>query len=148
MPERCITGRPRRGTVVSSKLQAELEERLHQAQTLITQAQEAADQGNPGQVKRLIKPVRIHALHAIEGARSRSNDDHGVPPLDSNLPHIAARDWSRRNRLPEAGLVSCPGDAELRTASPAEADRSPRVRGACLLGELQTLSRRVSIVDS
>lgn len=28
---------------------------------------------------------------------------------------------------------------ELRTASPAEADRSPRDRGACLLGELEAL---------
>jgi len=40
------------------------------------------------------------------------------------------------------------GDAELRTASPAEADRSSRDRGACLLGERETLSRTVSIVDS
>jgi len=39
------------------------------------------------------------------------------------------------------------GDAELRTASPAEADRSPRDRGACLLGELDALYWAVPIID-
>ena len=39
------------------------------------------------------------------------------------------------------------GDVELRTASPAEADRSPRDRGACLLGERETMSWTVSIID-
>jgi len=57
------------GTVASPKLQAEIEEHLHQARTLITQAQEAADQDNPGQVERLIKQVRTHTIHAIEGSK-------------------------------------------------------------------------------
>ena len=39
------------------------------------------------------------------------------------------------------------GDAELRTASPADADRSPRDRGARLLGELGALSWIVSSID-
>jgi len=52
------------------------------------------------------------------------------------------------HNAPEAGSEFRPGDAELRTASPAEADRSPHDRGACLLGELEALSWTVSIIDS
>ncbi|MBS0155636.1 MAG: hypothetical protein JSS38_13640 [Nitrospira sp.] len=57
------------GTVATPKLQAEIEEHLHQARTLITEAQEAADQDNPVQVERLIRQVRIHTTHAIEGSK-------------------------------------------------------------------------------
>jgi ferritin-like metal-binding protein YciE len=57
------------GTVASPKLQAEIEEHLHEARTLITQAQEAADQGDKRQVERLIKQVHIHTTHAIEGSK-------------------------------------------------------------------------------
>lgn len=57
------------GTVASPKLQAEIEEHLHQARTLITQAHEAADQGNQRQVEALIKQVRIHTAHALEGSK-------------------------------------------------------------------------------
>lgn len=57
------------GTVASPKLQAEIEEHLHQARTLITQAHEAADKGDSGLVERLIKQVRIHTTHAIEGSK-------------------------------------------------------------------------------
>ena len=57
------------GTVASPKLQAKIEEHLHQARTLITQAQEAADQGDTDQVERLIKQVRTHTIHAIEGSK-------------------------------------------------------------------------------
>lgn len=57
------------GTVASPKLQAEIEEHLHQARTLITQAHEAADQGNPRQVEHLIQQVRVHTAHAVEGSK-------------------------------------------------------------------------------
>jgi len=57
------------GTVASPKLQAEIEEHLHQARTLITQAQEAADHGDKPQVESLIKQVHIHTTHAIEGSK-------------------------------------------------------------------------------
>ena len=57
------------GTVASPKLQAKIEEHLHQARTLITQAQEAADHGDTGQVERLIEQVRTHTIHAIEGSK-------------------------------------------------------------------------------
>ena len=57
------------GTVASPKLQAEIEEHLHQARTLITQAQEAADQGDKRQVEALVKQVHIHTTHAIEGSK-------------------------------------------------------------------------------
>jgi len=57
------------GTVASPKLQAEIEEHLHQARTLLTQAQEAADQGDKRQVESLVKQVHIHTTHAIEGSK-------------------------------------------------------------------------------
>ncbi len=57
------------GTVASPKLQAEIEEHLHQARTLITQAHEAADHGDKRQVESLIKQVHIHTAHAIEGSK-------------------------------------------------------------------------------
>ncbi|MBH0207941.1 MAG: hypothetical protein HP495_05390 [Nitrospira sp.] len=57
------------GTVASPRLQAEIEEHLHQARTLITQAHEAADHGDQRQVEDLIKQVHIHTAHAIEGSK-------------------------------------------------------------------------------
>ena len=57
------------GTVASPKLQAEIEEHLHQARTLITQAHEAADHGDKRQVEVLIKQVHIHTAHAVEGSK-------------------------------------------------------------------------------
>ena len=57
------------GTVASPKLQAEIEEHLHQARTLITKAHEAVDKGDSGLVERLIKQVRIHTTRAIEGSK-------------------------------------------------------------------------------
>ncbi|MGE0644845.1 MAG: hypothetical protein AB7P24_14340 [Nitrospira sp.] len=56
------------GTVASPTLQAEIEEHLHQARTLITQAHEAADQGDPRQVAHLIEQVRVHTAHAVAGS--------------------------------------------------------------------------------
>ena len=55
--------------VASPTLQAEIEEHLHQARTLITQAHEAADQGDPRQVEHLIQQVRVHTAHAVEGSQ-------------------------------------------------------------------------------
>lgn len=57
------------GTVASPRLQAEIEEHLHQARTLLTQAQESADQGDNHHMEDLIKQVRIHTTHAIEGSK-------------------------------------------------------------------------------
>jgi len=57
------------GTVASPKLQAEIEEHLHQARTLISQVQEAADQGDKRRVEALVKQVHIHTTHAIEGSK-------------------------------------------------------------------------------
>jgi len=57
------------GTVASPKLQAEIEEHLHQARTLISQVQEAADQGDQRRVEALVKQVHIHTTHAIEGSK-------------------------------------------------------------------------------
>ncbi|MBX3327940.1 MAG: SUMF1/EgtB/PvdO family nonheme iron enzyme [Nitrospira sp.] len=45
---------------------------------------------------------------------------------------------AQRLQRPEAVPVHS-GDAELRTASPAEADRFPRDGGTCRLGELEAL---------
>jgi len=59
------------GTVASPALQAEIEQHLHEARTLVTQAQEAADQGDERQVEELVKQVRFHTAQAIEGSKER-----------------------------------------------------------------------------
>jgi hypothetical protein len=57
------------GTVASPALQAAIEEHLHEARTLITQALEAARQGDNRTVEQLVNLVRIHTTHAIEGSK-------------------------------------------------------------------------------
>ena len=59
------------GTVASPALQADIEEHLHEARTLITQAQEAAEQGDDPQVKRLVSQVKVHTTKAIEGSKEQ-----------------------------------------------------------------------------
>ncbi len=59
------------GTVASPALQAEIEQHLHEARTLVTQAQEAADQGDERQVEELVKQVRFHTAQAIAGSKER-----------------------------------------------------------------------------
>jgi len=59
------------GTVASPALQADIEEHLHEARTLITQALEAAQQGDDRQVEQLVQQVRIHTTHAIEGSKEQ-----------------------------------------------------------------------------
>lgn len=57
------------GTVASPDLQADIEDHLHEARTLITQALQAAQQGDGPQVERLVRQVRVHTTHAIEGSK-------------------------------------------------------------------------------
>jgi len=59
------------GTVASPALQAEIEQHLHEARTLVTQAQEAAERGDDRQVEELCKQVRLHTTQAIEGSKER-----------------------------------------------------------------------------
>ena len=59
------------GTVASPALQAEIEEHLHEARILVTQAQEAADRGDERQVEDLVKQVRLHTAQAIEGSKEQ-----------------------------------------------------------------------------
>ncbi len=59
------------GTVASPALQAEIEEHLHEARTLVTQAQAAADRGDKRQVEELIKQVRLHTAQAIKGSKEQ-----------------------------------------------------------------------------
>lgn len=59
------------GTVASPALQADIEEHLHEARTLITQAQEAAERGNKRQVQRLVGQVKAHTTKAIEGSKEQ-----------------------------------------------------------------------------
>jgi len=59
------------GTVASPALQAEIEQHLHEARTLITQAQEAAERRDEHQVQRLIRQVKVHTTKAIEGSKER-----------------------------------------------------------------------------
>jgi hypothetical protein len=59
------------GTVASPALQAEIEQHLHEARTLVTQAQEAADQGDERQVQHLVSQVKIHTTKAIKGSKEQ-----------------------------------------------------------------------------
>ena len=59
------------GTVASPALQAEIEQHLHEARTLVTQAQEAADRGDKKQVERLVGEIKIHTSQAIEGSKEQ-----------------------------------------------------------------------------
>jgi len=59
------------GTLASPAMQAEIEEHLHEARTLITQALAAAQQGDERQVERLVKQVRVHTTKAIEGSKEQ-----------------------------------------------------------------------------
>ncbi len=59
------------GTVASPALQAEIEQHLHEARTLVTQAQEAADRGDERQVEELCKQVRLHTTQAIKGSEEQ-----------------------------------------------------------------------------
>ena len=59
------------GTVASPALQAEIEQHLHDARTLTTQAQEAAERGDKLQVERLVGEIKIHTSQAIEGSKEQ-----------------------------------------------------------------------------
>jgi hypothetical protein len=59
------------GTVASPALQADIEEHLHEARTLITQAQEAAERGDERQVQRLVHQVNVHTAKAIEESKEQ-----------------------------------------------------------------------------
>lgn len=59
------------GTVASPDLQANIEHHLHEARTLLTQAQEAADQGDRGKVERLVGEIKIHTVQAIAGSEEQ-----------------------------------------------------------------------------
>ena len=59
------------GTVASPALQADIEQHLHEARTLITQAQEAAEQGDERQVQRLVSEVKVHTTMAIEWSKEQ-----------------------------------------------------------------------------
>ena len=59
------------GTVASPALQADIEQHLQEARTLITQAQEAAERGDERQVRRLVSQVKGHTTKAIEESKEQ-----------------------------------------------------------------------------
>jgi hypothetical protein len=59
------------GTVASPALQADIEEHLHEARILITQAQEAVERGDERLVQRLVSQVKVHTIKAIEGSKEQ-----------------------------------------------------------------------------
>jgi|SRR5690242_15422700 hypothetical protein len=59
------------GTVASPRLQADIEQHLHEARTLVTQAQEAAGRGQKRQVDRLVAGIKIHTSQAIKGSKEQ-----------------------------------------------------------------------------
>ena len=59
------------GTVASPDVQAQIEQHLHEARTLVTDAQEAADRGDAGAVERLVGQIKVHAAQAIAGSKEQ-----------------------------------------------------------------------------
>lgn len=59
------------GTVASPDLQAQIEQHLHEARTLVTQAQEAADRGDTRKVERLVGEIKLHTAQAIAGSKEQ-----------------------------------------------------------------------------
>lgn len=59
------------GTIASPALQAEIEHHLHEARTLVTQAQQAAERGDQQQVERLVGQVQSHTTQAIDGSKEQ-----------------------------------------------------------------------------
>ncbi len=59
------------GTVASPTLQAEIEQHLHDARTLITRAQDAAERGDKRQVDRLVGQVKVHTTKAIQASKEQ-----------------------------------------------------------------------------
>jgi hypothetical protein len=59
------------GTVASPALQADIEQHLHEARTLVTQAQEAAERGDKRQVERLVGQIKIHTSQAVEESKEQ-----------------------------------------------------------------------------
>ncbi len=59
------------GTVASPALQADIEQHLHEARSLVIQAQEAAERGDEHQVQRLVSQVKDHTTKAIEGSKEQ-----------------------------------------------------------------------------
>jgi hypothetical protein len=57
------------GTVASPALQVDIEQHLHEARTLLTQAQEAAQRGDKHHVESLVGQIKIHTSHAIEESK-------------------------------------------------------------------------------
>jgi hypothetical protein len=59
------------GTIASPALQVEIEQHLHEARTLVTQAQEAAERGDRRRVERLVGQIKIHTTKAIQGSKEQ-----------------------------------------------------------------------------
>lgn len=59
------------GTIASPALQAQIEQHLHAARTLVTRAQGAADRGDRDRVKRLVGEIRSHTVQAIQGSKEK-----------------------------------------------------------------------------
>ncbi|HKR79681.1 MAG TPA: hypothetical protein VJR69_08240 [Nitrospira sp.] len=59
------------GTVASPAIQADIEQHLHEARTLVTQAHEAAERGEKRQVDRVVAAIKIHTSQAIKGSKEQ-----------------------------------------------------------------------------
>ena len=59
------------GTVASPALQADIEQHLHEARTLVTKAQEAAERGEKRKVNRLVAKIKIHTSQAIKESKEQ-----------------------------------------------------------------------------
>ncbi len=59
------------GTLASPDLQTQIEQHLHEARTLVAQAQEAADRGAGRKVERFLGEIKHHTVQAIAGSKEQ-----------------------------------------------------------------------------
>lgn len=57
------------GTIASPTVQATIEQHLHEARSLITETQDAAEAGDHVKVERLVGQIKHHVTKAIEGSK-------------------------------------------------------------------------------
>ena len=74
------------GTVASPALQAQIEQHLHEARTLVTQAQEAAERGDESQSRRRpVGEVKHHTTQAIAGKQGAEEMTQGLRQEKSQM---------------------------------------------------------------
>ena len=59
------------GTVASPALQADIEQHLHEARSLVTKAHEAAERGQKRNVDRFVTAIKMHTSQAVKESKEQ-----------------------------------------------------------------------------